>query len=308
MMQNIPYQDLISVCICTFKRSELLESALEGITSQITNDKLLFEIVVVDNDSMRSAEAVVKKIQENSYHKVIYDCEPEQNIALARNRAVRNANGNLIAFIDDDEVPVKDWLFNLFQTFKTTGADGVLGPVLPFYSEEAPRWLNKCNLFDRRRFRTGTKLKDVRDTRTGNVLLSGSILNYDETWFDPAFGQSGGEDINFFKKQITKGRVFIWCDEAVAYETIPPERWKSSFYIKRYFRGGVVNGEIHRKKLNLVIFNLLKSLIAIFIWPILLICSLPLGKHVWFRPLLKLSYFSGYISAICGFSFLRNRE
>ena len=37
--------------------------------------------------------------------RVKYCVEPRQNIALARNKALQNAEGDLIAFIDDDEFP-----------------------------------------------------------------------------------------------------------------------------------------------------------------------------------------------------------
>jgi succinoglycan biosynthesis protein ExoM len=308
MNQNILQQDLVSVCICTFKRPELLKSAIDGVMSQNTNDEFLFELVIVDNDSMRSAEDVVKSRQNNACLNIVYYCEPEQNIALARNRAIRNAGSNLIAFIDDDEIPVKEWLSNLFNTLKTTGADGVLGPVLPYYPSGAPEWLNKCKLFDRRRFKTGTKLKESRDTRTGNVLFLRSLFPEGERWFNPVFGRTGGEDIDFFRKQFTKGKTFVWCDEAIAYETIPPERWNANFYIKRYFRTGTINGErVGRDKFS-GITSLLKYTVAIPIWMLIFFYFLPFGRHKWFQPILKLVYFSGSILAFCGVSLLRERE
>ena len=41
----------------------------------------------------------------------------KQNIALARNKAIENAKGDFIAFIDDDEFPLDQWLLNHVQSF-----------------------------------------------------------------------------------------------------------------------------------------------------------------------------------------------
>ena len=305
--QTLP-NELISVCICTFKRAELLAQTLDGVIAQITYNQFSFEIIVIDNDRERSAEAVVRIYQENFLLKILYDFEPEQNISMARNRALRNASGNLIAFIDDDEVPVRSWLYHLLHTMKTFTADGVLGPVLPYYPEGAPQWLEKCNLFDRRRFQTGTKITATRDTRTGNVLLSRSILPEGVKCFDPDFGRTGGEDVDFFRKQIVEGRMFVWCDEAIAYETVPFERWGMRFYIKRYFRSGTINGEHLRKSKISGYISFIKSIISVPFWTFIFLFSLPLGKPIWFRPVLKVAYWGGCVLAFCGVSLLRDRE
>lgn len=285
----------------------MLARALNGLNSQVTGPMFSYEVVVVDNDSRGSAEDTVRRFQSGNHLKIIYDCESEQNIALARNRAIRNATGNLVAFIDDDEYPVKDWLVRLYNATREQGADGALGPVLPHFPTGAPQWLMKGNIFDRRRFPTGTRLTS-RDTRTGNVLLTRSTLPEGMTWFDPAFGLTGGEDVDFFRRQIESGRVFVWCDEAEVYETVPPERWSTSFHLKKYFRIGTLNGERLRKTGSAGLIGFLKSALAVPVWLIVLLFSFPLGKHVWMRPVLKLAYSGTCLLAYCGLSLLRCRD
>jgi succinoglycan biosynthesis protein ExoM len=285
----------------------MLARALDGVTSQVTEDKFSFELVVVDNDSKRSGEDVVRKFQQNEGLRIAYDCEMEQNISLTRNRAVRNASGNLVAFIDDDEAPVKDWLYKLYHAMQAGNADGALGPVLPFYPPGTPEWLRKGNLFDRRRFPTGTRLT-VRHMRTGNALLSRSLFTEGSNWFDPAFGRTGGEDVDFFRRQLDQGRVFVWCDEAAAYEMIPPDRWQTAFHFKKYFRIGILNGERLRKGRIPGLMGLMKTIITVPAWFIVMLISFPFGKHLWIRPALKLTYSGGCILAWCGFSVMRYRD
>jgi succinoglycan biosynthesis protein ExoM len=98
---------------------------------------------------------------------IAYICEPDQNISLARNRAVRNARGNYLALIDDDECPGEDWLWNMYNTIKEHNSDGVLGPVDPQYAVKPPKWILKGRLHGRKKFKTGEILRDPRDARTG---------------------------------------------------------------------------------------------------------------------------------------------
>ena len=102
--------DHICVCICTYRRAPLLNRLLEALASQATDAQFTYSIVVVDNDRLRSAEPVVSDFGRTSPVPVHYFVEPQQNIAMARNKAVEHADGNYVAFIDDDEFPTQDWL------------------------------------------------------------------------------------------------------------------------------------------------------------------------------------------------------
>jgi len=105
----------ISVCICSYRRPHLLKRLLETLGPQDTGGSFTYSIVVVDNDHRRTAEAVVRDFAAASPIPVTYCVEPRQNIARARNRAVENADGDFVAFIDDDEFPTTQWLLNLYE-------------------------------------------------------------------------------------------------------------------------------------------------------------------------------------------------
>jgi len=293
--QNLQ-QDLISVCICTYKRPELLARALNGIISQDTDNKFSFEVIVVDNDSKRSAEAIVKMYQGNADQKIVYDCEPEQNIALARNRTIRSASGNFIALIDDDELPAGNWLCKMYHCLKKYHADSVLGPVLPEFPSGAPEWLKKSGLCDRPRNVTGSPITH-RDLRTGNILLQRKVFEKNDIWFDPSRGRTGGEDGEFLSRQIKSGRKFVWCDEAVVFERVQEDRWDESFYLKRSFLIGTINGKKarHSREFNAII----KPSIFLLVYSFLFLFSLLFGKHAWMKVLTKVYYNAG-----CALSFL----
>ena len=124
MAANVPH---ISVCICTFRRPNFLNGLLQKLDLQKTESSFTFSLIIVDNDASESAKETVLQFRNTSPLEVRCFVEPEQNIALARNKALENAKGDFIAFIDDDELPVTDWLIKLFQTCQAYQVDGVLG-------------------------------------------------------------------------------------------------------------------------------------------------------------------------------------
>lgn len=281
-------KDHISICICSYKRPDLLLLLLVKLQGLSTDGLFTYSINLVDNDREESAKATFLSVQEKSSINMQYHVEPEQNIALARNRAVESASGNLIAFLDDDEFPLADWLLNLYKIYLQEHADGVLGPVRPYFDGDPPDWLIRGKFCERQSHATGTILH-WDDTRTGNVLFDNSISNDLGIKFDARFGRSGGEDIDFFKKAIKSGRKFVWCEEAPVYETVPPERWISSFYLKKNFRIGGLNGKRKREEAGqpkLFLKITASSIIYSFFVPI----SILMGRHVFLRYLFKLIY------------------
>lgn len=264
----------------------------------MTEGQFTYSVVVVDNDVNQSSRGTVANWQQKSEIEIEYFCEPEQNIALARNKAVENAKGNYVAFIDDDEFPINEWLFKLLKTFLINNCAGVLGPVKPHYPENTPRWLIKSRLCERPSYKTGTVLS-AGQTRTGNVLLDRTLFDDGNNRFAPEFGRTGGEDIVFFNKMIRTGNVFIWCDEATVYETVLPERWNRNFYIKKYGQMGGRIGELARKwSLRLKCKWFIKAILMTSFYSLFLPFSILGGQHVLMKCLLKDLY---YIHWFVGF-------
>jgi len=229
----------ISICIATYKRPQLLSKLLHSISAQhFAGQTLCFEAIIVDNDKDGSAKTAVDEfIRENFEIKVVYDIEPVQNIALARNRSVALAQGEYIAFIDDDEEASEGWLCSLYECLIKYGADAVFGPVEPVLPENSPPWIMKGGYFKRKIVKDGSPLKDGR---TGNVLIGAQWLRKFEQPFDPDLGLTGGEDFAFFRKIKRMGAKFCASENAVVFEAVEGSRLKVKWFLKRSFRGGQV--------------------------------------------------------------------
>jgi glycosyltransferase involved in cell wall biosynthesis len=270
----------VTVCICTYKRPELLRRLLAALDRQQTAGGFSYSIVVADNDAAESAREVVTEFAGTSSVAVTYCVEREQNIALARNRALEQARGEYVAFIDDDEFPDPEWLATMLGACEAWRADGVLGPVRPFFDEPPPAWLVRSKLCERPEHPTGTRL-DWRDTRSGNVLFRRNVLGVLDTPFRREFG-NGGEDQDFFRRLMEGGRRFAWCNEAAVYEVVPAERRRRRYFLRRALR----RGQNERRLLTAA--GVATSLLAVPVYTALLPVACLFGQHVFMRYCVRL--------------------
>ena len=218
----------------------MLKRLLASLAELETGGAFSISITVVDNDRDGSAAESVAEFQAGRSWPVRYLIEPERNISLARNRALTSAAADYYACIDDDEYADKSWLTGLYGTIVGSQAAGALGPIRPVYDTPPPAWLIKGRIQERKAFPTGTVLRDPKYCRTGNVLFSKELLAGREVLFDPGYGRTGGEDVDFFRRMIRAGYRFVWNNEAVVYEVTPALRQKRSYYLRRALLRGVV--------------------------------------------------------------------
>ncbi len=292
----------ITVCICTFKRPALLKRLLDELAGQETGGLFTYSIVVADNDREESARAVVEACATSSPIRAVYCVEPEQNIARARNKTLENATGDYIAFIDDDEFPSRDWLANLLKTCVGRGADGVLGPVKPHFEEPPPKWATRGGFFERPMHETGHRI-DLKEARTGNVLFDRRILEGMKEVFRPQFG-TGGEDVDFFSRMMKEGRIFVWCNEAPVFESVPSSRCRRGYLLRR----ALLRGRNSLKNPVGRFGNITKSLVAVPLYALILPWLLLAGQHVFLKYLIKFSDHAGRLLALAGLNPVRERD
>jgi glycosyltransferase involved in cell wall biosynthesis len=285
----------ITVCICTYKRNKYLTKLVNALQDLVTDELFEYSIVIVDNAPKESAKQTVKNLEKRSSSPLFYFHEPEQNIALARNKAVSNAAGKFIAFIDDDELPSRHWLINLYKTCRDFHADGALGPVIPRYEGEPPKWVVRGKFYERPSHITGEVL-DWMNTRTGNVLLRKEIFDTNENFFRRQFG-SGGEDRDFFRRMIAKGFRFVWCAEAPVYEAVPAVRYSRSFMLRR----ALLRGQLP----HFTIVDYLKSIIAIPLYTSSLPFLLIGGQHLFMKYLVKIFDHIGRLLFLLGINVIK---
>jgi glycosyltransferase involved in cell wall biosynthesis len=290
----------LTTCICTYRRPVWLARLLRSLIQQETRGCFTHSVVVTDNDVRESAREVVADAARFALP-MIYAVESRRSISHARNRSVALATGDAIVFIDDDEVPERDWLYHLWSTWVEYQVAGVLGPVRPLYARDTPEWVIRGGFYHRAEHPTGY-LMPWSECRTGNALLDRQVIRALDPVFLPEFG-TGGSDVDFFRRMINAGHRFIWCSEAIVHEVVPPNRWKRTVLLQRALLRGQ-NSYRHPEGRSQ---SLAKGVLAVPLYILALPFLFVLGHHYFMRYLVKLCDHLGRLLAAIGVQPVKQR-
>lgn len=112
---------IFSVVVPFYNEEKLIERCLKSLLDQDFN-KNEYELIFVDNNSTDRSRQIVK-----SYSDVILLSESKRSAYSARNKGIRAAKGEIIAFTDGDCEAAKDWLTQIYAGMKSIDAGIVLG-------------------------------------------------------------------------------------------------------------------------------------------------------------------------------------
>src|SRR6185436_12373393 len=113
--------------------------------------------------------------------------------------------------------------------------------------------------------------------------------------FSPEFG-TGGSDVDFFRRMTLAGHRFIWCNEAIVHEIVPPNRWKRSVMMRRALLRG--RNSLRHPQGRWV--RLAKAVVAIPLYCLALPFFAVAGHHILMRYLIKLCDHVGRLLAALG--------
>jgi cellulose synthase/poly-beta-1,6-N-acetylglucosamine synthase-like glycosyltransferase len=112
----------VSVVVCSYNGARTIRDCLQGL------DRLEYpnyEVIVVDDGSTDGTDRIAAQ----------YPCRvistENRGLSSARNTGLKEATGEIVAYIDDDAWPDPHWLTHLVETFQTTDHAGVGGPNIP---------------------------------------------------------------------------------------------------------------------------------------------------------------------------------
>lgn len=220
------------VAVLTYRRPDDLGAILPLLIDQVERVDLPASVLVVDNDAAGTGAAAASALENPLVRAVV---EPRPGIAAARNRALAEADADLLVFIDDDERPSEDWLALLLATYRCDRPAGVVGPVVSEFESEPDPWIKAGRFFDRKRHPTGT-LVDV--AATNNLLLDLRRIRAMDLRFDERFGITGGSDTLFTRQLVAGAGPLVWCDEAVVVDKVPSSRVTRRWVLRRAYRFG----------------------------------------------------------------------
>lgn len=241
----------VTISIATYDRVALLKETIQSCLDQRNALGLRYEILITDNHPSGNAEAMVKEIAAASPIQVRYQQDHTRNMSALRNVGIKQALGDYVAFIDDDEVADPDWLDELIGCLRRTGADFAVGPRLAIFAEGAPPPYDPQALVFERNFNlpSGAPMELVRPDGktnyglgTGNSIFRVSTCMTDAEPFDLTFGNAGGEDVEFFVRLYQRGLKLVWAAKAKVTEVVPAHRTEIAYRLIRTRR----ESQIHR--------------------------------------------------------------
>lgn len=202
-----------TVAVCTRDRPEDLRRCLDALMALPDDGQ---EVLVIDN--CPSNEAAARLVEK--YPRVRYLRENRPGLDVARNRALREARHEIIAFTDDDAAPDPGWLRALLSNFQDPLVLCVTGLTMPMELEtEAQVWFERYSPFGRGFWRILFSRQNVNPLAAGrvgagtNMALRRSVLDsigpFDEA-LDAGTPTFSGGDTDMFSRILARGYKIIY--------------------------------------------------------------------------------------------------
>jgi glycosyltransferase involved in cell wall biosynthesis len=228
----------VSVILCTYNRCHSLATALESVAASELPDSVPWEVLVVDNNSKDKTSDVVAEFGRRYPGRFRYLFEPQQGKSSALNAGIREARGQILAFMDDDVVVDGKWLQNLTAVFQKQEWAGAGGRILPERAFIPPAWLalgSKYALAPLALFDLGPQPDELTEAPFGTNMAFRKELFEKIGGFRTDLGPRPGsearsEDTEFGDRALSAGQRLWYEPSAIVYHSLPAHRLQ-----KRYF-------------------------------------------------------------------------
>lgn len=238
--------------VCTFNQAGLLAGCLQSLADQ-SLDKANYEVIVVNNNSTDNTQEIAEAFAAvHTNYRILF--ETQQGLSYARNCGWKCAQGEIIAYIDDDAKASPDWGERILHAFESVSPKPIAvgGEIYPLYERTPPNWF-----VDEFEIRTwGTTARFLHPTRAWEkVGFSGSNMAFQKQvlqelgGFSPLYGMAGertvlGEETELFSRLYQKYPLLWYDPEIRVFHWTPLRNMKISYRFKRAFKSGQTFGRI----------------------------------------------------------------
>ncbi len=241
---------LITIAIPTHNRAALLGQTLASLGPLAIPAGARVECLVIDNASADATPAVVRAAGPALKFPLRRVLEERVGSSFARNRAVDEARGELLCFVDDDVIVEPDWLLELVGEMERRRLDAACGMVMPRFLAPCPSWLGprlyvKLAVHDAGAIEqmTPAEREQVHHYFSANVAFQRNAFELFGR-FREDLGVVGGnpisgEDTELFARIIARGGSVGFAARARVHHLIGPERLTASYLRRKSFAFGV---------------------------------------------------------------------
>lgn len=230
---------MLTVIICTYNRAKYIGPLLESIAA---NDlpKSEYEILLVDNNCTDNTREICGAFA--AAHKDVqfrYVLEPEQGLSAARNKGIKEAKGDLLAYIDDDAL-VDSWYLRTVTEYMSVHQeiDAVGGPIIPLYETSEPEWMTRYTkelLCGYLYFGDAERpFPSDRYPGGGNAAYRAKVFEQ-VGLFNTALGRKGdglmgSEEKDIFDKMKGQGMHFMYLPKMILHHIIPQKKLERDYF------------------------------------------------------------------------------
>ena len=239
---------MISVILCTYNRQKYIYNVLRSIAENtLPHDQ--YEIVLVNNNSTDDTAAECRRFS-GDYPDIAfrYCVETNQGLSYARNRGIRESQGDLLAYVDDDATVNPQYLESYASFFaRHPQAVAAGGPILPVYETEEPRWMSHYTrqLITGRLYHGDNERQFPRDSYPGggNACYRRSVFDTIGL-FNVELGRKGNsligaEEKDLFDKMNSHNMKFYYIPTAILYHIIAPYKLTDDYFERLTYGIGV---------------------------------------------------------------------
>jgi glycosyltransferase involved in cell wall biosynthesis len=237
----------ISVILCTYNRCRSLGRALESVAVSVLPPSIEWEVLVVDNNSTDQTAAVIARVSSSSPGRFRYLLEPRQGKSYALNTGIRQASGDVLAFMDDDVSVEPLWLKNLTALLEDAQWAGSGGRILLERGFSAPSWLSLKGRYGMggilALFDFGDEPCELHHPPFGtNMAFRKSIFEkYGGFRIDLGprpDSEIRSEDTEFGRRIMMAGERLRYEPSAIVYHDVPPARLRKTYFLKWWYDHG----------------------------------------------------------------------
>ncbi len=290
-----------TVAICSHNNGAVLDKSLASLVNLKCGLEDDYEILVINNASTDRTEEVITSYLPRLSPRLRSVFEPELGLSSARNRALRDARGEIVAFLDDDVVVDSDWLIAVSETFSSYSADVVGGRSYLIYPCEKPVWFyNGLENFLSKLDYGNVPLDNTTKELFGLNFSVRKRLAMEVGGFNPTLGRRGklllsGEEKDFQKRVLAHGGKCVYQPEAIVGHMVSLERMRKDWFLKRIFFQALSGGfDDDRESLSQSLLMLIRCSMGLLKSLILRDCSPPR----WFLKQMILVAYAGNIFAV----------
>ncbi len=243
----------LTIAFCTYNRADRLSRLVRLLREQAC--PVPFDILAINNNSRDDTSDVLRALQQQPGAALRFVTEDKPGIVPARNRAIAEAlDSDIMAFIDDDELPEPGWLAAVYDALSIEQAQCVGGRIRVDYSGHVrPDWMDTELEGFLGRLDHGDEAFWIRHDTTpvwsGNIAYDMRLFRDDPTLrFDARYNRSGnglggGEDAMMFRSLLARQVPIRYRPDMAILHSVDAWKLRRSYFLKLHYQAGVRAGQ-----------------------------------------------------------------